>query len=107
APERPLKNIDARGFPMMRGTMTTSRLASLLSTVAGRPVIDRTNLTGRYHLLLSYAPPFSQFTGIPKVSAPPDLFTAVQEQLGLKLQPNKSNLEVVVVDRIDPQPSEN
>jgi uncharacterized protein (TIGR03435 family) len=89
----------ARGFPMMIGTFTMFRLADSLSRAAGRPVFDRTGLTERYNLALTFAP-ISPRTGDAPELAPPDLFAAVQEQLGLKLEPKKEGVEVIVVDHI-------
>lgn len=69
-----------------------------------QPVINKTGLTGTYDLKLEATPEF-RITNNPQpgdVSA----FDAVQEQLGLKLEPQKANIEVVVVDHIE-RPSEN
>ncbi len=107
APDGPPQRPEARGFPMMRGTVTTSRLAEMLTGEAGRPVLDKTGLNERYNLFLSYAPLSSQAAGKAPELAPPDLFTAVQEQLGLKLEPDKAKIEVVVVDHIERMPSDN
>jgi uncharacterized protein (TIGR03435 family) len=81
-----------------------SSLVSLLSSQLQRMVIDKTGLAGKYDLDLAWsrddgATPASD-------SAPPALFTALQEQLGLKLQPAKSQVETLVVDHIE-LPTEN
>jgi uncharacterized protein (TIGR03435 family) len=65
----------------------------------GRIVEDRTALTGRYKMELEF--PFA-----PPDPAGPSLFTAVREQWGLKLEPTKGPLEVVVVDSAQ-APTEN
>jgi uncharacterized protein (TIGR03435 family) len=62
-------------------------------------VIDRTGMPGRYAFTLHWALP-----GVD--SSEPDLFTALQEQLGLRLVPAKVPVEVVVVSHIE-EPSEN
>ncbi len=71
-----------------------------------RPVVDRTGLTGTYDLKLTYTPD----TQANRRTEPgPDdisIFTAVQEQLGLKLEPQKTMVEVLVVDSLE-KPSEN
>jgi uncharacterized protein (TIGR03435 family) len=68
------------------------------------PVVDKTGLTGAYDLKFEATPEYR----INNNSQPEDisLFDVVQEQLGLKLESQKANIEVLVVDHIDP-PSEN
>jgi uncharacterized protein (TIGR03435 family) len=69
-----------------------------------RPVIDKTGITGRFNFHLEYS---IDGTATPDelITAPP-IFTAVQEQLGLKLVPTKGLGEVLVIDRVE-RPSEN
>jgi uncharacterized protein (TIGR03435 family) len=74
-----------------------------------RPVIDRTGLTGRFDFDLTWAPdpPLSGGRGgATDLASVPDLFTAVQEQLGLKLEPRKASMEVLIIDHIE-RPTEN
>jgi uncharacterized protein (TIGR03435 family) len=88
--------------------------ARLQSGILDRPVVDQTNLHGKYDFLLKWTPDESQFNQvgarIPPPSdvanAPPGLFTAIQEQLGLKLSPKKAFVDVLVIDHIE-RPSEN
>jgi len=68
-----------------------------------RPVIDQTGLTGRFDFVLTWTPDASH-TGDP--NAAPGIFTAVQEELGLKLEPTKGPADVLVVDHVE-RPSEN
>jgi uncharacterized protein (TIGR03435 family) len=81
------------------------QLAPLVSLVVGRPVVDRTGLTGTYDLEL-------RFSGDPVAGGPapdpaaPSIFTALQEQLGLKLDAEREIVDVLVIDRID-RPTEN
>jgi uncharacterized protein (TIGR03435 family) len=77
-------------------------LADELSKVAGRDVIDKTGIAGRYDLKLRFTPDQgpAMLNGQPIPDAPPDLFTALQEQLGLKLVPEKGPVRVLVIDRI-------
>jgi uncharacterized protein (TIGR03435 family) len=98
---------DIRGFPMMRGVLTTSQLSDRIASLVSRPVIDKTGLTERYSLFLSCAP-LSPRAGdrVPEFG-PPDLFAALQKQLGLKLEAGKDNVKVVVVDHIEQMPTEN
>lgn len=68
-----------------------------------RPLIDRTGLKGQYDITLRYTPEESRNTD---PNAAPGIFTAIQEQLGLKLQPMKAPVDVLVIDRVE-KPSEN
>jgi uncharacterized protein (TIGR03435 family) len=86
----------------------------LQSAVLDRPVVDKTGIQGKYDFTLIWTPDESQFRtlgGAPVPSqndpnAPPGLFTAIQEQLGLKLDPGTASVDVVVIDRVE-KPSEN
>jgi uncharacterized protein (TIGR03435 family) len=95
-----------RGVPMIMATgITMSRLADHLSFYAGRPVLDKTRLSERYNISLVFAPLPSQADS--NVGDFPNVFVALQEQLGLKLQPDKADLEVIVIDHMERKPSEN
>jgi uncharacterized protein (TIGR03435 family) len=98
----------ARTRSMMMGTRaTTARLAENFSRVLGRAVIDRTGLAEQYSYSLSYAPLTpAPDAHLPEFSAP-DFFTAVQQQLGLKLQPGRDHLDVFVMDHMEQMPTEN
>jgi uncharacterized protein (TIGR03435 family) len=104
-PQPPVEKRYARICCTMGGAGLTPRLADMLSIAAGRPVVDKTGLTERYSYTLSYSSSGSD--GDLPDNAPPDLFAAVQEQLGLKLQPGKASLDVVVVDHMEHSPSDN
>jgi len=96
----------ARTGDMMTGTRaTTTRIAETFSRIAGRAVIDRTGLTEQYSYFLSYAPPTPD--GRATEFSAPDFFTAVQEQLGLKLQAGRDRLDVFIVDYMKQAPTEN
>ena len=75
------------------------------SSLAGRPVVDRTRLMGFYALTLRWAPPRAPDSDAP-VDDTPEFFTALQEQLGLKVQPDMMKMPVFIVDAIE-RPSEN
>jgi uncharacterized protein (TIGR03435 family) len=94
-------------FPMIRGTITTTQLADLLANLLDRPVIDQTRLKDRYNIFLSYAPLSPPPADRATEFGPPDIFTAIQQQLGLTLQSGKDKVEVVVIDHLDPLPTEN
>lgn len=92
-----------------------TELARSLSLMVGRMVIDKTGLTAKYNYTVEFTPEESfalpGLPGPPPVAAQadspkPTLFTALQEQLGLKLDPQKGPVEVFVVDRAE-KPSEN
>jgi uncharacterized protein (TIGR03435 family) len=68
-----------------------------------RPIVDQTGLIGRYDIRLRYTPDESRTTD---PNAPPGIFTAIQEQLGLKLEPVKAPIDVYVIDHVEP-PSAN
>jgi uncharacterized protein (TIGR03435 family) len=79
-----------------------------------RPILDRTGVTGRYDFTLDWTPDDSQFDGaggkmIPSAegsSTLPSLYTAIQEQLGLRLEATKAPADVLVIDHVE-KPSEN
>jgi len=89
-----------------------------LSNMLGRPVIDKTGLTGEYDFTLEFVPEPGQGTlvsGTPPMPAPeapppaadgPTIFTAIQEQLGLRLDSQKVPAETIVTDSVE-KPSEN
>jgi uncharacterized protein (TIGR03435 family) len=77
------------------------------SAVMDRPVVDQTGLAGRWDFTLTWTPDESQFGGLgarvpppaDSANAPPVLFTAIQEQLGLRLDSTKTPVDVIVIDR--------
>jgi uncharacterized protein (TIGR03435 family) len=93
-----------RGVKIVHGELTgeavtMSTLARALQTQVGRPVIDHTGLAGFYDVHLSFAPrlenqPVDSDTG-------PSIFTAVQEQLGLKLVSSKQSVDVLIIDHVE------
>jgi uncharacterized protein (TIGR03435 family) len=101
--------------------MKISGLADLLSRFVDRPIVDMTELKGEYQVALDLSMAdivkVARAAGMnmPGGNAPGDaasdpsggsIFTAVQ-QLGLRLEPRKSAIETVVVDRVERAPSEN
>jgi uncharacterized protein (TIGR03435 family) len=100
-------------LPCQNATMAD--LAGVLQgAVLDRPVVDQTGLQGRFDFMLKWTPDESQFGGlgvkVPPPSnaadAPPNLFAAVQDELGLKLDSTKASVNVLVLDRVE-KPSEN
>jgi uncharacterized protein (TIGR03435 family) len=82
----------------------------ILTARMGCPVTDKTGLTGKYDFTLDWSEDAVPFTGPEGVVAPdpsgPSIFTALQEQLGLKLVSTKAPIESIVIDHIE-RPSEN
>jgi uncharacterized protein (TIGR03435 family) len=98
------------GFVAVSGR-TVAQFVATLSDLARRPVIDKTGLTGMYDFALKFAPetagvagPFGLLPGAPPAALDPDapnVYTAVQEQLGLKLESVRGPVEVVVIDKFE------
>jgi len=84
---------------------SVSTLAEQLSMIVGRDVVDQTGITGRYNLKLQWAPddavPASNGSTAPTSDSGPSIFTALEEQLGLKLQPARGPVQVLVIDHIE------
>jgi uncharacterized protein (TIGR03435 family) len=95
------------GFQQPPGRMlfngfALSMFAQGISGRVGRQVVDRTGLTGEWSFELTYAlPPAPGTDPAPADTGAPDLFTAVREQLGLRLEATKGPVEVWVVDSIE------
>jgi len=102
-------NMAVGGSPM-------SQVANALAMFAGRIVADKTGLAGNYDFQLTWTPdqmaqrppgaPDPQINGVPIDPNGPSLFTAVQEQLGLKLDSQRGPVAVLVIDRVE-HPTEN
>ncbi len=118
------KSADPNGLPglMFRGpgvlparNATMADLAGVMQRVVlDRPVVDQTGLKGRFDFELKWTPDESQYGGrgiqvpppVDNADAPPDLFTAIQEQIGLKLESTKAPVDVLVIDHVE-KPSPN
>jgi uncharacterized protein (TIGR03435 family) len=107
-----------RSRDQLEGTgVMMSQLVSALTQTVSRTVMDKTGLTGRYDFTLHWTP---DEEGVPVLKAAdntqptnevaaasgPSIFTAVQEQLGLRLEPARGPVECLVIDHVE-QPSEN
>jgi uncharacterized protein (TIGR03435 family) len=94
------------------GNATMANFATFLQRfVLDRPAVDQTGIAGHFDLVLRWTPDNLRAGGKlsdsqEDPSAPPSLFTAMKEQLGLKLQPTKAATDVFMIDRVE-QPSEN
>jgi uncharacterized protein (TIGR03435 family) len=89
--------------------LTMERLARMLSSWANRFVLDRTALSGTFDFDLHWAPdqrPAVPFNNLPPSPVPvdpngPSLFTALQEQLGLKLDSQRGPVEMLMIDHVE------
>lgn len=112
---RGLRSVDKGALNAIRsgpGRVTSAgtslaTVAGALSTYAGRPVVDGTDLSGFYAVDLQWTPTSDQMpqrlagrSDLPVELGGPSFFTAVEEQLGLKLEARRGDVTVVVVDRI-------
>jgi len=91
--------------------VTLQQFASVLQrAILDRPVVDHTGLVSRFDFELEWTPDESQFGGQlpqgPPDSARPGLFTAMQQQLGLKIEATRGPVETLVIDHLD-RPSDN
>ena len=89
---------------MQIGNMTMREFCLVMTFYMDKPVVDQTGLTGKYDFLLKYT--FDESKAPADGSAPPTIFTAIQEQLGLKLEPTKTATDVMVIDKVE-RPGEN
>lgn len=87
--------------------------AYFLPIAVGRTVVDKTGITGTFHIRMTFVPDegIRQLQGPPgdpaaASDAGPSIFTAIQEQLGLKLESAKGPVEVLIIDGVE-KPSEN
>jgi uncharacterized protein (TIGR03435 family) len=124
----PMGFFGPRGARLRMVDETMQGLATRLQSMVGRPVTDATGLTGKYDFELSFSPNAggmtvqSFFPGLPPpppgpVQSSPDgapsddsgvsLLTALQEQLGLKLESKKGPVDTLVIDHIEKTPTEN
>jgi uncharacterized protein (TIGR03435 family) len=82
---------------------TMAAFASSLAYHLERPVADATGLTGKYNFVLTWTKEVEP----PAEDPLPSLMTALQEQLGLKLESKKGEIEVLVIDHVNKTPTEN
>jgi uncharacterized protein (TIGR03435 family) len=112
APPAPPKPGERPQCGMMMGSMNgvqtlatsgtaISSVATAIQSTVGRPVLDRTGLTGSFDIDLVYAGSPQLATTADQSNAPASVFTAVQEQLGLKLESRKEKMDVLVIDQVE------
>lgn len=98
--------VDTNGSVVVGGAQSMAALARILSRPAGRTVIDRTGLTGLYDFVLRWSPeqrPGGSAGGAPTTAAPegPSFFTALRDQLGMKLDAQRGPVDYLVVDHVE------
>jgi uncharacterized protein (TIGR03435 family) len=88
---------------------TLQKLTDLLSKITGQPVVNETSTPGAFTFALEWSPDETQRQRDPDAppTSGPTLFSALQDQLGLKLEGRKTAVEVLVVDRMERTPTEN
>ena len=101
APGQPFCGISGSPGRVRFGGLPASSFATALSGPAGRMVVDRTGMTGSWDFELTFAPENRGPDAPPADPNMPSFFTAIQEQLGLKLEPTKGPVEVLVVDSVE------
>ena len=111
-PPIPVGTKDVPGLMLMRKRgkiqawhCPVSNLLSFLSQELGRSVVDQTGLTGNYNFTLQWTPEMPNGASAAEDSEP-SLFTALQEQLGLRLESTKAPMDVLVIDHVE-RPSPN
>jgi uncharacterized protein (TIGR03435 family) len=100
--KRPVCTLLANRRFITAGTQTMQQLTGPLQSFTGRPVVDRTGLAGAFDFDLQWTS--SPIPPAPGAAPPPDdgpsIFVALQEQLGLRLEPGRAPFDVVVIDAI-------
>lgn len=104
------------GVLIVRNATMQDFCGLMQSVVLDRPVVDHTDIAGRWNFQLKWTPDQSQFGGMgvkvpppsdtPAADAPPPLFTAIQEQVGLRLEVEKAQVGVLEIDHVE-RPSGN
>jgi uncharacterized protein (TIGR03435 family) len=106
--------VQFRGSVEAEGS-TLSEFSKLLNLFLDRQVIDKTGIAGRFDIHLEFTPdqvtpglpaPLPNAPALPADPTGPTIFTAIQEQLGLKLEPARGPVELLIIDSIE-RPSEN
>ena len=118
-----MMSVNGGRMRMQASGVQIAQLVNMLATQLSRPVVDQTGLTAKYDYTLDFAPepgqghgpmgapmgggPGGPGAGDSNDQAGPNLVTAVQEQLGLKLEAKKGPVDLLVVDRAEKTPTEN
>jgi len=104
-------HLSAQEVTLPARNATMGELASVMQRSAlDRPVLDRTGISGRYDFELKFTPDETLFGGAglrgTAESTQPDLFAAIQQQLGLRLEATRGPIDTIVIDHVE-RPSAN
>jgi len=99
-------NVEIAGNSVRMASGEMAGLAQILATAVGRPVLDRTGLGKAYDLSLAWEDAPVKEGGVPGLEGAAEggegsVFTAMQSQLGLRLESQRASVEVIVVDKIE------
>jgi len=97
---------DGRGYDLIGHACPMSYLVGMLTGQFGRPVVDKTELTGKYDFVVKYKDRWDRDRRADDMDPTPPLDRALQDELGLKLEPAKGPVKVLVIDHVE-KPSEN
>jgi len=97
--------IGARGVRMTGQDQTMGALADSLVVFVKRPVVDSTGLTAKYNFTLTFLPDGARV--LPSADPLPNIFAALQSQLGLRLEPKQSTQTTIIIDHIEKKPTQN
>jgi uncharacterized protein (TIGR03435 family) len=95
-------SVNGRNYQVTRLKATMDDIVlGIANAFLDRPVVDKTGLSGNYELNLTYTPDIQSNRRTEPDPNDISIFTAVQEQLGLKLEPQKAQVEILVIDHIE------
>ena len=97
--DRPACGVRMGPGKLSAGGFSIENMVTMLSTTVERLVVDRTGLTGTFDVDLQWTP--GDLAGAPPSDDRASIFTAVQEQLGLKLESTKGPVDIVVIDQVE------
>jgi uncharacterized protein (TIGR03435 family) len=94
---------------MVGGKVFMGQFADALSEVVGRIVVDKTGFTGTFDVRLEFAPEgtFGLTADGSNDSSRPSIFTAVKQQMGLRLESQRGPAQILVIDHVENAPTEN
>jgi len=113
-PDQTFTELSSRRVTLRETNATMEEFALMLVGVMDRPVVNQTGIAGRFDFTLKWTPDETQFGSLgihfspsgDDPNAEPGLFTAMQEQAGLKMEPTKAQTDVIVIDKFE-RPSAN
>ncbi len=85
---------------MMAKVSIIAQIAAMLSNILGRPVLDKTGISGEFDMTLDSPDVNMGRPQLPGRRSRASIFTAIQEQLGLRLEPSRGPVETLVVDHV-------